>query len=121
MTATGLSATPEEYLERLSEQPDERIDAWVAELMRDMSIRRGVRRVLADFARATNMDDQGLVSLYAAGGGPPAAVGRTERGELMVPAISLHYLVSGSRLGIPDARKRLIQYLVNSFHEIVYL
>ena len=121
MTATGLSATPEEYQARLSEQPDERIDAWVAELMRDMSIRRGVRRVLADFGSAAGLDEKGLVALYAAGGGPPAAVGRTERGELMLPAISLHYLVSGSRARLPDARERMIRYLTRSFHEIVYL
>jgi hypothetical protein len=121
MTATGLSATPEEYLQRLSEQPDDRIDAWVAELMRDMSIRRGVRRVLADFGRAAGVDDAGLISLYAAGGGPPAAVGRTEAGELMLPAISLHYLVTGSRARLGGARERLIGFLVDSFHEIVYL
>lgn len=121
MTATGLSATPEEYLQRLSEQPDERIDAWAAELMRDVSIRRGVRRVLADFAAAAGVDEAGLVALYAAGGGPPTAVGRTDQGELMVPAISLHYLVSGSRARLPEARQRLIRYLTDSFHEIVYL
>jgi hypothetical protein len=45
--------------------------------MRDVSIRRGVRRVLADFRRSSRRDDEGLESLYAAGGGPPAAVGRT--------------------------------------------
>jgi hypothetical protein len=121
MTATGLSATPEEYLARLSEQPDERIDAWAAELMRDTSIRRGVRSVLGEFGRAAGVDELTLVSLYAAGGGPPAAVGRTADGELMLPAISLHYLVSGSRARLPDARQRLIRYLVDSFHEIVFL
>lgn len=121
MTATGLSATPEEYLQRLSEQPDERIDAWAAELMRDVSIRRGVRRVLADFASAADLAEKDLVALYAAGGGPPASVGRTEGGELMVPAIALHYLVSGARARLPSARERLIGYLVASFHEIVYL
>ncbi|CAN5658810.1 hypothetical protein BH23CHL7_BH23CHL7_21480 [soil metagenome] len=121
MTATGLSATPEEYQQRLSEQPDERIDAWATELMRDMSIRRGVRRVLADFGRSAGLDEASLVSLYAAGGGPPAAVGWTEGGELMLPAIALHYLVSGSRSRLPDARQRLISYLADSFHEIVYL
>jgi hypothetical protein len=121
MTATGLSATPEEYLERLSEQPDERIDGWVAELMRDTSIRRGVRRVLSDFGKAAQIQEPELVRMYAAGGGPPAAVGRTEAGELMLPAISLHYLVTGARLQLPDARPRLISYLVDSFHEIVYL
>lgn len=119
--ATGLSATPDEYRARLDEQPDESIDGWVAELMRDVSIRRGVRRVLADFAQATGLDERALERVFAAGGGPPAVIGRTERGELMVPAISLHYLVSGSRTLLPDARARLIGYLTANFDEIVYL
>ena len=51
MGATGLSADPKEYRSRLDEQSDEQIDAWAAELMRDVSIRRGVRKVVRDFAR----------------------------------------------------------------------
>lgn len=120
-SSTGLSATPDVYRTRLDEQPDERIDAWVAELVRDMSIRRGVRRVLADFRDATGLDDRGLERLFAAGGGPPAVVGRTADGELMIPAIALHYLVPGARRLLPDARERLIGYIAASFHEIVYL
>jgi hypothetical protein len=121
LTATGLSATPQEYRQRLQEQSDAQVDAWVAELMRDMSIRRGVIDVLEAFKRATDTDDAGLTRLYAKGGGPLAAVGRTENGELMVPAISLFYLVAGARSQMPDARDRLISYLVDSFHEIVYI
>jgi hypothetical protein len=121
MTATGLSANPQEYRERLDEQPDERIDAWAAELMRDMSIRRGVVRVLANLRKAAGTDDAGLQRLYSVGGGPAAAVGWTDKGEMMVPAISLHYLVGGARALLPDARERLINYLVNNFEEIVYI
>jgi hypothetical protein len=121
VTGTGLSETPEEYRERLAEQPDERIDAWVAELMRDTSIRRGVRRVLRDFKTAAGVDDAALERVFAAGGGPPATVGRTDDGEFMVPAISLHYFVRGSRTLLPDARDRLTRYLVESFHEIVFI
>lgn len=121
MTTAGLSATPHDYRERLEAQPDERIDAWVAELMRDTSIRRGVLRVLADFRQASGLDDQGVERLYAAGGGPPAAVGRTDTGQLMVPATSLHYLINGARRLLPDARARLIRYLVDSFDEIVFI
>ena len=121
MTTTGLSATPEEYRRRLDEQPDGAIDGWVAELMRDVSIRRGVRQVLADFRRAAGADDHLVERLYARGGGPPAAVGRSATGELMVPAISLHYLVTGTRAHFPDARERLTRYIVDNFHEIVFI
>ncbi|HUR16637.1 MAG TPA: hypothetical protein VMZ33_05090 [Candidatus Limnocylindrales bacterium] len=121
MTATGLSANPQEYRERLLEQSDEQVDAWVAELMRDISIRTGVREVLAKLRRALGTDDTGLQRLFATGGGPVATAGRTANGELMVPAISLFYFVIGIRALMPDARDRLISYLVDSFHEIVYI
>jgi hypothetical protein len=121
LTATGLSSTPQEYRQRLDEQPDQQIDAWAAELMRDISIRRGVREVLRGFRLAMGVDENGLKRLYTAGGGPIASVGKTEAGELMVPAISLYYLVSGARSQMRDARSRLISYLVDSFHEIVYI
>ena len=121
MTGTGLSATPQQYRERLDEQPDDHIDAWAAELMRDRSIRLGVRQVLHDFRAASGLDDEGIERLYAAGGGPPAAVGRTLAGELMVPATSLHYLVGGSRRLLPDARQKLTRYLLDAFHEIIFI
>ncbi|CAN5757421.1 hypothetical protein BH24CHL5_BH24CHL5_00430 [soil metagenome] len=121
MTATGLSANPQQYRERLDEQADAQIDAWAAELMRDTSIRRGVRQVLADLRQALATDDAGLKRVYTAGGGPAAAIGKTEAGEMMVPAISLHSFVSGARSVMGDARARLIDYLVTNFHEIVYI
>ena len=121
MTATGLSTNPQEYRQRLDEQPDERIDGWAAELMRDMSIRRGVRAVLAEVRHAMKVDDSTLTRLFTAGGGPAAAVGWTEAGELMVPAISLRYLVPGARALLPGARARLTEYLVASFDELVYI
>lgn len=121
MTATGLSASPNEYRQRLTEQSDQQIDAWAAELMRDTSIRRGVLQVLAGLRVSMGTDDTGLRKIYATGGGPVAAVGATESGQMMVPAISLFYFVSGARAVMPDARERLINYLVDNFHDIVYI
>jgi hypothetical protein len=121
VTATGLSATPPEYRDRLDDQPDERIDGWAAELMRDTSIRVGVRQVIAELRHAFGTDDAGLRRVYTAGGGPAAAIGATEQGELMVPAISLYFFVSGARAVLDDARNKLIEYLVGSFEEIVYI
>jgi hypothetical protein len=85
--ATGLSADPREYQRRLDEQPAEQIDAWCAELMRDISIRRGVREVLHGYMAATRLDERQLERVYASGGGPPAAIGQTAEGEMMIPAI----------------------------------
>ena len=121
MSATGLSADPAEYRRRLEEQPEQQVDAYAAELMRDLSIRIGVVRVLHDFTQATGLSQLEVERVFAAGGGAPATIGRTADGRLMVPAISLHYLVSGLRREVPDARRRLIDYLVSSFHEFVFL
>jgi len=121
VSATGLSADPKEYRSRLDEQPDEQIDAWAAELMRDMSIRRGVLSVLAEFRHAAHLDEAGLQRVFSAGGGAWATVGRTADGKLMVPAISLHHLVTGIRQEAKDARERLVAYLVANFDEIVYI
>jgi len=119
--ATGLSASETEYRSKLGEQSDEQIDAWAAELMRDVAIRRGVLRVIADFRKAAGLDERGFERVFALGGGPPAVIGRDGSGRLMVPAITLFALVPGIRAVMPDGRERLVEYLVENFHEIVYV
>jgi hypothetical protein len=121
VSATGLSADPAEYQRRLQGQPDEQIDAWATELLRDMSIRQGVLPVLEELRHATHLDDPAIRRVYTAGGGAPATIGRTADGRLMLPAVSLRYLVPGIRRSYPDAREMLIGYLAGSFHEIVYI
>lgn len=121
MSATGLSADPQSYRQALESQPDEQIDAWAAELMRDLSIRRGVRQVVGSFRRATGLSEIEFERVFAVGGGPPAVIGRTAEGELMVPAISLHVLVPGLRAEAADGRRKLIEFIVSNFHEIVFV
>jgi hypothetical protein len=121
VVATGLSADPQEYRARLAEQSDEQIDAWAAELMRDIAIRRGVIRVIEDFRAAARLDETEFERVFASGGGPPAVVGRDGQGRLMVPAITLYVLVAGIRSQVSDGRGRLIDYLVANFHELVYV
>jgi hypothetical protein len=121
VSATGLSADPAEYQRRLQEQSDEQIDAWATELLRDLSIRQGVLPVLKEYGHATHLDDAGLRRTFATGGGAPATVGQTADGQLMLPAVSLRYLVPGLRRSFPDARDRLVAYLVGSFEELVYI
>jgi hypothetical protein len=118
---TGLSADPTEYRARLAEQSDDQIDAWAAALMRDVAIRRGVVRVVRDFRSAAGLDEPGFERVFAAGGGPPAVVGRSRDGDLMVPAITLFALVPGIRSQRRDGRSRLIEYLVANFGELVYV
>jgi hypothetical protein len=119
--ATGLAPDQVEYRRRLEAQPDEQLDAWATELMRDASIRVGVRHVIEDFLRAARMDEAGFERVFAAGGGAPATLGRTADGQIMVPAIELWCLVPGVRRETPDGRERIIEYLVENFDEIVYI
>jgi hypothetical protein len=120
VAAAGLSEDPKEYRRRLDEQDDEQIDAWMIELMRDMSIRQGVIPVLDELRAATGLDDNGVERVFTAGGGAPATIGRTADGRLMVPAISLHYLVPGLRVHSDKARDQEIDFLVAGFEEVVY-
>lgn len=121
MGATGLASNPTEYRDRLREQTDQQLDAWTAELLRDVARRRGVAKVVADFRRVVHLDEKAFRRVFARGGGAPQTVGADASGRLMVPTISLHFLVPGLRAEVPDARDRLIAYLAASFDEIVYV
>jgi hypothetical protein len=119
--STGLSANPKEYRARLAEQSDAQLDAWVAELMRDVVIRRGIVKVVRDFRTAAKLSEPEFERVFAIGGGAPATLGRDRAGNLVVPTISLHALVPGLRALVDDARARLIEYLVANFGELVYV
>jgi hypothetical protein len=121
VAATGLSADPKEYRTRLGEQSDEQIDAWAAELLRDVAKRRGVIRVLTDLRKAAKLSETDIERVFASGSGPTATLGRDAEGRQMIPAIALHALVPGIRAQKRDGRQRLIDYLVENFHELVYV
>jgi hypothetical protein len=121
LSSAGLSADPKEYRSRLDEQSEEQIDAWMVEIMRDISIRHGVLDVLAAFRKATGLSDRSVERVYTAGGGAPATIGHTADGQLMLPAISLHYLVPGLRSQSDQARQQMIDFLVGSFHQLVFI
>ncbi len=76
MGATGLSADATEYRARLADQSDAQIDAWAAEMMRDVAIRRGVVRVVEEFRAAAKLSEREFERVFASGGGPPATIGR---------------------------------------------
>ena len=84
MAVTGLSADPKEYRQRLAEQSDEQIDAWAAELMRDVAKRRGVLRVLGDLKKAARLSEADIERSFASGSGPMASIGRDAQGRQMI-------------------------------------
>jgi hypothetical protein len=118
---TGLSTDAKEYRKRLATQEDTQIDAWAAELMRDVVIRRGIVKVVDDFRRSTRLSEPEFERVFASGGGPPASLGRDAEGRLVVPTVALWALVPGIRSQVGDARERLIEYLVANFNELVYV
>jgi hypothetical protein len=87
--------------------------------MRDVARRRGMVRVVADFAsrRGSTAVSNGPMRAEVALRPRPADA----QGQLLVPAIALHFLVPGLRAQVPDARIKLIDYLAANFHEIVYI
>ena len=121
MAGTGLSTDPAEYQARLREQSDDQIDAWAAEMMRDVAKRRGVTRVIEEFRVAADLSEADFERVFASGGGPPATVGRDAAGRIIVPAVALHVLVPGLRARSSNGREQLIAYLVASFEELVYV
>jgi hypothetical protein len=121
VAATGLSADPKEYRQRLTEQSDDQIDAWASELMRDVAKRRGVIRVLGDLRKAAKLSEADIERVFASGDGPLATVGRDAQGRQMIPAVALYAVVPGIRAQTADGRERLIDYLVENFHELVYV
>lgn len=121
MSGTGLSADPQEYRARLDDQSDDQIDRWVSELMRDVVIRRGIVKVVADFRSAARLSEAEFERVFAFGGGAPRTLGRDRQGHVVVPTISLWTLVPGLRGLLPDSRDRLIAYLVANFGELVYV
>ena len=121
MAATGLSADQNEYRARLAEQTDDQIDLWAQEMMRDVAKRRGVIRVLDDLRRAARLSERDIEHVFASGNGPVAVIGRDSQGRQMMPAVTLFALVPGIRATTEDGRDRLIDYLVENFHELVYV
>lgn len=121
MSGTGLSADPREYRARLDDQPDDQIDRWVSELMRDVVKRRGIVKVVADFRKAARLNEAEFERVFAFGGGAPATLGRDRDGNVIVPTISLWTIVPGLRGLLADSRGRLIEYLVANFDELVYV
>jgi hypothetical protein len=102
-------------------QAEDQLDGWMIELMRDMSIRRGVLSVLAHVRRATALDDRGIERVFTAGGGAAGIIGHTADGQLMLPAISLHHITPGLRATSPRAHDQIVDFLVDGFHEVVYI
>ena len=122
MVGTGLSETPAAYRAKLLAQDDAQIDAWVAGSLRDIAKRKGVVQAIHEFGKASGLDEDGLAGTFTAGGGAAATMGRDDENRLIFPAVALWALVPGIRTVDPARGKdRLINFLVATFEEVVYI
>ena len=101
------------YRDMVEEQPDEQIDHWAADLFVDFAKRRGVGTAIAAFCRAARLDERGFQRVFLVGGGPDHVVGIDTGGALAAPIFELPKAIDGLRKIDPQARDRLIDFLVD--------
>jgi len=100
------------YREMVAVQSDEQIDSWAADLFMDFAKRRGVGTAIAAFSRAAGLDARGFQRAFLVGGGPDHVIGIDTAGALAAPIFELPKAVAGLRRTDPDARAKLVDFLV---------
>ncbi len=101
------------YREMVTAQTDEQIDTWAADLFIDFAKRRGVGTAVAAFSHAAGLDARGFQRAFLVGGGPDHVVGIDTAGELSAPIFELPKAVAGLRRTDPEARGKLVDFLVD--------
>lgn len=108
------------YREMVSAQSDDQIDAWAADLFKDFALRRGVGNAIASFCAAAGLDARGFQRAFLVGGGPDHVIGIDTAGQLTAPIFELPRAVGGLRRIDPDARARLVDFLVGNREVMSY-
>ncbi len=101
------------YREMVSAQGDEQIDRWAADLFIDFAKRLGVGTAIAAFCRIAGLDERGFQRAFLVGGGPDHVVGIDTAGQLAAPIFELPKAIAGLRRIDPEARAKLIGFLVD--------
>ena len=101
------------YREMVEAQSDEQIDRWAADLFIDFAKRIGVGSAIAAFCRAAGLDEKGFQRVFLVGGGPDHVVGIDTAGALAAPIFELPKAIAGLRRIEPDARQKLVSFLVD--------
>lgn len=109
-----------DYRAMVSAQSDEQIDTWAADLFVDFAKRMGVGTAIAAFCDVAGLDDRGFQRAFMVGGGPDHVIGIDTAGALAAPIFELPKAVRGLRRIDPDARRRLIDFLVQQREVMSY-
>jgi hypothetical protein len=107
------TGTAETYRQMVESQGDDQIDRWAADLFIDFAKRRGVGTAIAAFCRAAGLDSRGFQRVFLVGGGPDHVVGIDTAGNLAAPIFELPRAIAGLRRAEPDARAKLVDFLVD--------
>jgi hypothetical protein len=108
------------YRTMVSEQSDEQIDHWAADLFVDFAKRMGVGTAIAAFCAAAGLDERGFQRAFLVGGGPDHVLGIDTAGQLAAPIFELPKAVAGLRNTDPKARQKLIDFLVGQREVMSY-
>jgi len=100
------------YREMVEAQDDAQIDRWAADLFIDFAKRLGVGQAIAAFCGAAELDARGFQRAFLVGGGPDHVVGIDTAGSLAAPIFELPKAIAGVRRIDPEARRRLVDFLV---------
>lgn len=101
-----------DYRDMVTDQSDEQVDIWAADLFIDFAKRMGVGTAIAAFCRIAGLDERGFQRAFLIGGGPDHVIGIDTAGALAAPIFELPRAVAGLRRIDPDARAKLINFLV---------
>jgi len=116
-----VSATDEvDYRSMVEAQVDQQIDTWAADLFMDFAKRKGVGTAVAAFCAVAGMDARGFQRAFLVGGGPDHVVGIDTAGALAAPIFELPRAVAGLRRIDPDARRKLVDFLVDQREVMSY-
>lgn len=100
------------YRAIVAAQSDEQIDTWAGDLFMDFAKRLGVGNAIEQFGAAARLDARGFQRALLVGGGPDHVVGIDTAGQLAAPIFELPKAVAGLRRIDPDARTKLVNFLV---------
>ena len=101
------------YRDMVVAQDDAQVDTWAADLFIDFAKRLGVGQAIEAFCRATDLDARGFQRAFLVGGGPDHVVGIDTAGSLAAPIFELPRAIAGLRRIDPQAREKLVAFLVD--------
>jgi hypothetical protein len=116
-----VSATEERtYRDMVEAQGDPQIDTWAADLFVDFAKRKGVGTAIGAFCAVADLDAKGFQRAFLVGGGPDHVVGIDTAGALAAPIFELPRAIAGLRNTDPDARRKLVEFLVGQREVMSY-